>query len=193
MLLRRKPSDPEIDSFISVQQHKPFSYSPVGMTRNVPDSGYNIDHNRVQIGSGLQSFRAAVSAVQKWKMFEIGWLHLFRHNTPIEPGATVAVVVKHLGFWSMNACSIVYVVDENDHQKGYGFAYGTLFEHAERGEERFMVEWNKEDDSVWYDILAISRTGPTAMLAYPYARALQRRFARDSKRAMVKALLATDI
>jgi alpha-ketoglutarate-dependent taurine dioxygenase len=38
----------------------------------------------------------------------------------------------------------------------FAFAYGTLAEHAESGEERFQVEW-REDDSVWYDILAFSR------------------------------------
>lgn len=36
-------------------------------------------------------------------------------------------------------------------------------EHAESGEERFTVEWNRNDDIVWYDILAFSR--PRQMLA----------------------------
>ena len=38
--------------------------------------------------------------------------------------------------------------------KRFGFAYGTLREHAESGEERFTVEWSRDDDRVWYDILA---------------------------------------
>jgi uncharacterized protein (UPF0548 family) len=88
----------------------------------------------------------------------------------------------------MNACRIVYLVEENSAHEKYGFAYGTLSEHAERGEERFTVEWNKQDDSVWYDIFAISKPGPLAKLAYPYARRLQKRFAEDSKKAMRRAV-----
>ena len=69
----------------------------------------------------------------------------------------------------------------------FGFAYGTLPGHAERGEERFSVEYHAENDSVWYDLFAFSRPGPLARLAYPFARSLQKRFARDSKAAMLEA------
>jgi len=74
----------------------------------------------------------------------------------------------------------------------FGFAYGTLAEHAESGEERFTVEWNRDDDSVWYDILAFSR--PRQMLArvgYPVSRSLQRKFAKDSKLAMLQSVRDT--
>ena len=144
-----------------------------------------MDHNRVQLGSGAQCFDAAVSAIRRWKMFDLGWVHLFSDQPRIETGATVVVVVNHLGFWSMNACRIVYVVEE---QQRYGFAYGTLAEHAERGEERFTVEWSHADDTVWFDLLAFSKPGPMARLGYPLARRLQKRFARDSKEAMKRAL-----
>jgi uncharacterized protein (UPF0548 family) len=119
-------------------------------------------------------------------MFDFGWVHLCWDHTPIEPGAIVAVIVKHLGFWSMNACRIVYVIEE--HQR-YGFAYGTLGDHAEKGEERFMVEWNKDDDTVWYDLLAVSKPGSMAALGYPYTRRLQKRFAEESKNAMKRAVV----
>ena len=72
--------------------------------------------------------------------------------------------------------------------KRFGFAYGTLRDHAERGEERFMIEWQGSDDSVWYDILAFSQPNLLAKLGYPLTRRLQKRFARDSLAAMVKAL-----
>ncbi|HEU4870263.1 MAG TPA: DUF1990 domain-containing protein [Pyrinomonadaceae bacterium] len=188
MFLLRKPSDLQIRAFITAQQQSDFSYSPTGITRNAAAPGYTMDHNRVRLGSGAQCFDAAVSAIRRWKMFELGWVHLFSDETRIETGATVAVVVNHLGFWSMNACRIVYVVEES---RRYGFAYGTLSEHAERGEERFTVEWNHEDDTVWYDLLAFSKAGPMALLGYPLARRLQKRFARDSKEAMKRAVVSS--
>jgi uncharacterized protein (UPF0548 family) len=86
----------------------------------------------------------------------------------------------------------VYVVDEEGPMERFGFAYGTLAEHAESGEERFTVQWNRHDDSVWYDILAFSR--PRQMLArlgYPLSRSLQRKFAKDSKLAMLQSVRDT--
>jgi uncharacterized protein (UPF0548 family) len=118
-------------------------------------------------------------------MFDLGWVRLCFDDTPIEAGATVAIVVRHLGFWSMNACRIVYVIDEQDK---YGFAYGTLTEHAEIGEERFMVEWDRQSDAVWYDLLAVSKPGLMATFGYPIARKLQRKFAAGSKEAMKRAV-----
>jgi len=125
--------------------------------------------------------------VRAWKMFDMPWIELCWPDTPIEPGATVAVLVSHLGFWSLNACRIVYVIGEHGASEKYGFAYGTLPEHGERGEERFTVESNS-DGTVSYDLYAISRPGTSARLAYPYTRALQKRFARDSKAAMQTAV-----
>ncbi len=186
MFLLRQPSDQQINKFISAQQHTGFSYRPLGLTRDSLPAGYNVDHNRVELGSGSECFRAAVRAVQQWKMFDFGWVQLRSEQTPIETGVAVAIIVRHLGFWSMNACRIVYVIDEPER---YGFAYGTLTEHAERGEERFMIEWNREDDTVWYDLFAVSKPGPMATLGYPLARQLQKRFARDSKNAMKRAVV----
>jgi uncharacterized protein (UPF0548 family) len=188
MFLLHQPSEDEIRAFVVGQRDEPFSYSPVGITRDPPSTGYNIDHNRMTLGIGSRSFAAATDAVRRWQMFNLGWVRLYRSDTPIEEGATVAVVISHLGFWSMNACRIVYVIEEGGRQPRYGFAYGTLTDHGERGEERFTVEWNREDGSVSYDILAVSRPGPLARLGYPYTRRLQKRFADDSKRAMVKAV-----
>ena len=69
----------------------------------------------------------------------------------------------------------------------YGFAYGTLPDHGERGEERFTVELDT-DQTVWYDLYAFSRPSAVARVAYPFTRLLQKRFATDSKAAMQKAV-----
>jgi uncharacterized protein (UPF0548 family) len=44
------------------------------------------------------------------------------------------------------------------------------------------------DGAVWYDLYAFSRPGNVARLGAPIARALQKRFARDSKAAMVRTV-----
>ena len=48
----------------------------------------------------------------------------------------MAVLARSLGLWWLNACRIVCVIDEDRPVTGFGFAYGTLPDHAESGEER---------------------------------------------------------
>jgi uncharacterized protein (UPF0548 family) len=188
MYLIRKPRVDEIRAFLSTQKDQPFSYSHIGASRERAPRGYAVDHNRIRLGEGPEVFARAVKAIRDWKMFEMPWVQLCWPDTPIEEGATVAVLVSHLGFWSLNAARIVYVLEENGADKRFGFAYGTLIEHGERGEERFTIEFHAKDQSVWYDVCAFSKPNLMARLAYPFARSLQKRFARDSKNAMQKAV-----
>ena len=188
MYFLSKPHPDEIHAFLSAQKVQSFSYGHVGASRGRPPRGYTTDHNRIRLGEGEEVFARAVKAIRQWKMFDMPWIQLCWPDAPIEEGATVAVLVSQLGFWSLNASRIVYVIDENGSDKKFGFAYGTLVQHAERGEERFSVEFHSKDQSVWYDVCAFSKPNLLARLAYPFARSLQKRFAVDSKLAMQRAV-----
>ena len=122
-------------------------------------------------------------------MFALPWVKLCGSHTPPRTGANVAVLARVAGLWLLNACRVVYEIDEEGPVERFGFAYGTLPAHAERGEERFLVEWCHQDDSVWYDLLAFSRPNHAlAWLGYPFARRLQKRFAAGSLAAMARAV-----
>jgi uncharacterized protein (UPF0548 family) len=72
-------------------------------------------------------------------------------------------------------CRVVYVTNEPDR---FGFAYGTLPGHPERGEEAFHVA---KDDSgtVRFEIVAFSRpASAAARLGGPLSRAAQTRTTR---------------
>ena len=98
------------------------------------------------------------------------------------------LIVHALGFWWWNSARIVYTVDETGSARRFGFAYGTLPGHVERGEERFTIEMNSDGD-VWYVIRAFSRPRLLAVrIGYPVARLLQRKFVRDSKATMLAAV-----
>jgi uncharacterized protein (UPF0548 family) len=81
---------------------------------------------------------------------------------PHHGGTVVGVLGPHFGLWSLNSCRIVYVIEEEASLlKRYGFAFGTLPGHVERGEERFTVEWDRADDSVSYEVFAFARLAHT--------------------------------
>ena len=148
-----------------------------------------VDHTRIVLGRGPDCYRRACDAVRRWEMFRLGWVELVPPAPPIRVGTTVGVVVRHFGFRSANACRIVAVIDEDVAAAArFGFVYRTLADHAVEGEERFLVEWTKVDDTVAYDVTAWSRPRRLLVrLARPLARRVQRRFARDSLAAMARA------
>ena len=191
MFVLAKPSDEQVRNIIAAQRSASFSYPCTGASRDdTPPAGYKRDHNRVCLGTGPEMFARATAAIRRWEMFNLPWMQLCWPDTPIEVGATVVVLAALPMLWTLNACRVVYTVDEDRPMRRYGFAYGTLPLHEERGEERFLIEWNRADDSVCYDILAFSQ--PKSLMAqagYPVARLYQKRFARDSKRAMVRAVI----
>ncbi|MGH9906180.1 MAG: DUF1990 family protein [Pyrinomonadaceae bacterium] len=181
MFLIAKPSSEVIAKFISAERQLPFSYPEVGATNGELPAGYTVDHNRVQLGEGEEVFGRAVAALEDWTQFDLGWIKIVPSGTPLEVGAVVAILTRHFGFWSLNACRVVYLIDESGPVRKFGFAYATLSNHVERGEERFTIEWHRQDDSVWYDILAFSQPNHLLVkLTRPLARMLQKRFARDS-------------
>jgi uncharacterized protein (UPF0548 family) len=185
-----RPSNEQIAEFLATQRGLTYSYVDVGATRGAPPPGYVVDHNRARLGAGGDTFDRAVAALRTWRMSSLGWTSVYPPGAPATEGTDVAVVVRHFGFWSLNACRVLYEIDDEESSgvRRVGFAYGTLPAHGEIGEERFSIEWHAADDSVWYDVYALSRPGdPLVRLFYPLARRLQRRFARDSKRAMIAA------
>jgi uncharacterized protein (UPF0548 family) len=188
MFCLSKPSRESIHTFIGTQRNLAFAYAEVGSSREQAPHGYTVDHHRIQLGEGADAFARAKRAVKQWKMFDLPWLELCWPDAPIEPGSTVAIVVSHFGFWSLNASRIVYVIDERNSIERFGFAYGTLPEHGEVGEERFSVEFHLAARTVWYDLYAFSRPSAPARMTYPLTRLLQKRFARDSKAAMRRAV-----
>lgn len=192
MMSLSRPSESAVRELMHQQGNLSFSYPDVGITRKslpVPNS-YDIDHSRVRLGSGEETFERAKQALRNGKMFDLGWLEMTIQKNRIAVDSIMVMRVRVLGTWFMTAARVVYMLDSGDDTSArFGFAYGTLPAHVERGEERFTVEWCHEDDTVWFDILAFSRPNKwITRIGYPYVRRLQKRFGRDSKLAMQRAV-----
>ena len=189
MLSLRRPSAETIREFLAAQSKLGLTYSAVGATAAVLPAGYAVDHTRIKLGAGEKDFSAAKASLKRWEQFCLGWVEAWSPETPIQSGEVVAVIARLLGLWWLNACRIVYIVDEQGPIQRFGFAYGTLPDHAGTGEERFLIEWDRVSGAVWYDILAFSRPRQfLARLGYPYLRRVQRRFGKESAATMVRAV-----
>ena len=190
MFLLRRPSLQIVERFTQQSMRLPLSYEPIGIAE-APPAGYDVDEEIVTLGRGEACFESAKAALVAWQHFAFEWVHVFPRAASIEPGSVVAVCICHLGFWSVNGCRVLYSVGDRVYGPTFGFAYGTLSNHAEQGEEIFEVRLRPDTQEVIYRIRAVSR--PRAVLArlgYPIVRALQARFRRDSGEAMRRAVTA---
>lgn len=189
MLSPRKPSAEALGRFLKSQANLPFTYAAVGATAATPPPGYVVDHTHVSLGAGESTFRSAQAALQRWEQFRLGWVDAWPTDTPIRVGEVVAIMGRAVGIWWLNACRIVYVIDETEPNARFGFGYGTLPGHVESGEERFLIEWDRTTDRVTYDILAFSKPNHfLTRLGYRAVRRKQKKFAGDSAASMLRAV-----
>ena len=175
------PSSSWQDEFLTQQKEKNFSYGYVGGTKGKFPQGFDHDQNKVLLGQGEACFAKAKQCIQRWYMFPSSWTLIFPKQSAIQKDTTVGMAFRLLGIWWVNSCRIVYTIEELHR---FGFAYGTLPAHIERGEELFLVEMD-EEGKVWYHIQAFSKPRHWLVrLGYWFARSQQRRFVQHSFEVM---------
>lgn len=186
MISFRKPSPERLRFLLDSQKDKTLTYQEVGATQDLQKPrGFVIDHTRAKLGEGKEVFQTATTALKGWRQYRFPWLEAWPDDTPLRAGDEVATVAKLLGLWWVNVCRIVYTIEE---PKRFGYAYGTLPEHVECGEERFLIELT-ETGEVWYDIYAFSRPQSwLARIGYPYVRRIQKQFGKYSVAALKIAI-----
>jgi hypothetical protein len=110
MLFWRRPDASKIDEVLREQAQQGFTHEGhVRMTRGMRsqaeleaalhahgDAGdiFDVDHLRVQLGSGRECYDKAKEAVRAWKMFDVpSWLEICWPHSPIRYRACVCVCV----------------------------------------------------------------------------------------------------
>jgi uncharacterized protein (UPF0548 family) len=188
-----KPERKEINQLIEAQYHLPFSYPDVGATRDMhPDeteflsSPYRINHHRVRLGCGEDAYLRAKEALRKWAMFRLKWVEFCWPDVTLKPGINIAILGQVKQVWFLNVSRIVYCLDEDGPKSRFGFGTGTLPGHVVRGEERFVVEWDRKDGGVWYELLSFSQESHPIVAVSGNLHAAQKRFAQESGGAMVR-------
>ena len=194
MISIRRPRIERVNRLLEEVSTGPLTYPHEGIARdampdNQPPAGYRYDYAAILLGQGQQVFERGSRAIREWCMFPPAMAELYHRDTPIEVGQVVAVLFGGYGIWTLNPARILYTIDEQGERYRYGFGYGTLPGHLARGEERFMVEWNRETDEVTFSISAVSRPHHLlSWIGYPMLRREQRRFRRLAGEAMLDAV-----
>jgi uncharacterized protein (UPF0548 family) len=189
MFFARRPAPDAIARFVTGSRDAPLSYASPGILER-PGTRGRIDEAVAVVGHGAADLACARTALRTWKHFDLGWVELHPADAPIDEGMTVAVLIRHFGFWSLNGCRVVYHVGDDTRDR-FGFAYGALTTHAEGGEELFEVFMDPATGDVMYRIRAVSwPQAGLARLGQPLVRGLQARFRRDSIAAMRRAISA---
>jgi uncharacterized protein (UPF0548 family) len=147
------------------------TYPEVGATRDegaALPAGYRHVRRRLRVGRDRSAFDALVAGMRTWGIHRGAGLGV-REEGPPALGRDFAsgLGVGPLRLWS--PCRIVWLADEPDR---YGYGFGTLPGHPERGEEAMLAELDADGD-VWFTVRAFSRPvawyarlgGPVANLA----------------------------
>jgi uncharacterized protein (UPF0548 family) len=179
-----QPTVEQLAGLARTLEAAPLSYAPGLLARadtvsSTPLSmqglrdGWFVDRFADVVGHGTDDFAAAVDALRGWEMFDPAWTVVVEPRPPIEPGVTVTYAARVLGVWWAYGCRILEVIDEPDR---FGFVYGTIDGHAERGEELFQVRLVDNGD-VEFSLFALSRPGRWfTWPGVPFARRAQGAF-----------------
>lgn len=193
----RRPDTSAVLATATAAADAPLSYDNVCGTRDSREmllgrigEGWFWDERSRAIGRGEETFRRARQALQSWSQFDLPWVRPIQRDVPIEVGAMFAFLSWQAGVWSTNICRVVDVYErEDDTHRHFSFAYGTVAPHVLRGEERFILDWDRQTDQVFFRIRKFSRPATWLIrLVTPLTRYMQSRFTADALARMQQAV-----
>lgn len=132
MITVGEPDQRRLDGTLREAARLDVTYSHVGSTMDPAFAGYS---RTVELGQ--DTFEAAVEGLRTWVCHRGIGASVHPAGAPIAVGTTLLVVLPVGPVRLLVPTRIVAVVDEPDR---FGFAYGTLPGHPERGEEAFLIE-----------------------------------------------------
>ncbi len=167
----KRPSSDDLRPLLEAGRTAELTYGPVGVSTSgeVP-AGFERQHFRRSLGSADAAFDAASGAIRDWQAHKGSGLVVCADGPPAVGSVVAMSAPLPVGYIDV-VCRVVSVIDEADR---FGFAYGSLPVHAERGEEAFMIE-RLPGREVSFRIDVVSRPlHPLARLCPPITKRLQR-------------------
>jgi uncharacterized protein (UPF0548 family) len=156
----RKATNDELAGLLERCRTDELTYAPVGCSLGGAAPA-GLQRRNWSVPLPAETFGRACDAIRSWSVHRGAGLAI-AVDGPIAVGTNVAFSAPLPVGYVDGTCRIVTVVDEPDR---FGFAYGTLPLHPERGEESFLVV-RDEHGNVRFDVVGVSRP------AQPIARLL---------------------
>jgi uncharacterized protein (UPF0548 family) len=183
MFSLRKPSAAALSRLVDDQDGRELTYAEHGATQGAMPPGYHHDEWEAELGRfRVDDFDRLADALTDWLVQRQSGITIFP-DQPVRPGLTFALWFRLPIGYATATGRVVYVTDEPDRR---GFAYGTLSDHPERGEEAFHLL--RRGSQLVFNVRAFSRPAhPLARLGAPVSRALQVRMNRAYLSAMREA------
>ena len=170
MFVLGRPEAHALERVLAIQRLAAVTYDEVGATRGGMPGGYRHDRHQMVVGQGDETFQRAGEALRRWAVHRGAGLTVCPEVPDLREGVTIVLALALPVVTMVASCRIVYVVDVPG---AFGFAYGTLPAHPERGEEAFVVRQGP-DGAVTFTITAFSRPRhPLARLGGPLTRRIQ--------------------
>lgn len=185
ILRLRRPTAADLAAMAERLRSGPLTYDAVGATiSGAPPDGFHHVAAQVVLGQGEDTFARAKRALADWQHQRGAGLVIGAGAEVVEDAVVALAAPLPIG-WVIVVCRVLAVIDEPSR---FGFAYGTLAEHPESGEELFMVEIDA-DQGVTFRIEAFSKPQhPLAKFGSPVARRMQARATRRYLAAMRDAV-----
>jgi uncharacterized protein (UPF0548 family) len=181
-----RPSDATLTRVAADAKLLDLSYREVGMTRRPsnPTDRYRWDGWSIDLGDDTQTFDRACEALRCWHAHRGAGARVVPADTPLTVGSTVVVALGFRAFTAIAPCRIVWTVDDEDN---FGFGYGTLEGHPERGEESFVI--HRQRGHVTFAITAAScPAGLIPRAGSPVTRMIQKRVTNHYLHALKRAV-----
>jgi uncharacterized protein (UPF0548 family) len=160
-----KPAPQQLDEALAEVSRFEVTYDEVGSTL---DQGMPCYSRTVDLGH--DTFDAAVAGLRAWACHDGIGANVYPTDAPLVSGTTLLVVLRVGPVRLLVPDRVVGVVDEPNR---FGFAYGTLPGHPERGEEAFLVERHPDGRATATIRVAAEGDWLIARLAAPIVRRLQ--------------------
>jgi uncharacterized protein (UPF0548 family) len=180
MFSARRPSTADLAQVVAQQDGCELTYAEQGATLGLPPASYRHDRWEADLGSFDEAtFDRLGAAVCNWQVQRGAGLTIYPMH-PARPGLTFALSFRVGGVYVVAAGRVVYLTSEPGRR---GFAYGTLPQHPEQGEEAFHVV--RDGSRMVLRITAFSRPRhPLARAGAPVARLVQVRMNKAYLRSM---------
>jgi uncharacterized protein (UPF0548 family) len=180
MFSLRRPSPADLAHVASRQADCELTYAERGASDGLRPAGYQNDRWETDLGGFEQAtFDRLGEAVCQWQAQRGAGVTVYPAQAA-RPGLTFALSFRLAGVYVTAGARVVYLTSEPGRR---GFAYGTLPQHPEQGEEAFHIV--RDGSRMLFRITAFSRPAhPLARAGAPITRLAQVRMTKAYLGAM---------